>query len=310
MELKYSIPKYIAKIKMSAKKRVLVEGRDDKAHIKNLLDVIVKGHKVRIDTAENIKGDCKKTVKNNRAKIDKIHGHCKDSDDYNNLYYLCDREYHKFKIDLQISDLMSDHESEGNLSWTLGHSIENYFFTNEILCDAYRFICGSEFKSDAISVFDASLNNALKIIAAITLSARDMGKCTYPAGTIVWSDFRIDNFDVYFDVDIWNKEDKSDVANSFREGYKKYKSVVDSSDDIICSRICRGHTSMLLLQRHFASCLYHVTAVDDASKANRDANNFTKIKETSIANALCESWIRLAMEGKAIYPRNLLENVA
>ena len=41
MELKYTIPKYIAKVKMSSKKRILVEGKDDKSHIKNLLDEIL-----------------------------------------------------------------------------------------------------------------------------------------------------------------------------------------------------------------------------------------------------------------------------
>ncbi len=41
MNLKYDISNYIASVKMSSKKRILVEGRNDKSHISNLLDVLL-----------------------------------------------------------------------------------------------------------------------------------------------------------------------------------------------------------------------------------------------------------------------------
>jgi len=114
MDLKYDIGKYITKTKMSSKKRILVEGRDDKAHIKNLIDVLHKGHRVKIDTAESIKGISTETNRNNRAKIDTIHQRCKDSTDHHNLFFLCDREFLKFEIKDQVVDLMLDHETDGN----------------------------------------------------------------------------------------------------------------------------------------------------------------------------------------------------
>ena len=134
MTLKYNIPKYIASVKMSSKKRILVEGRDDRAHIKNLLNVTLKDHKVRVDTAENIEGDCAKTAKNNRAKIEKVHGITKQSTKLNNLHFLCDREFFKFEVTSQINDLMTEHEVDGNLYWTIVHSLENYFIMEEIVC--------------------------------------------------------------------------------------------------------------------------------------------------------------------------------
>jgi hypothetical protein len=90
MEVKYDVPKYIASVRMSSKKRILVEGKDDKAHIKNLLNVTLGSNRIKIDTAENIKGDCRVTSKNNRAKIEKIHSFCEASNEHNNLYFLCD----------------------------------------------------------------------------------------------------------------------------------------------------------------------------------------------------------------------------
>lgn len=73
MEVKYDVQKYITSVRMSSKKRILVEGRDDRSHVKNLLEVTLGENQIKIDTAENIKGDCNITKKNNRAKIEKIH---------------------------------------------------------------------------------------------------------------------------------------------------------------------------------------------------------------------------------------------
>ncbi|OAI21840.1 hypothetical protein A1359_18990 [Methylomonas lenta] len=310
MELKYDIKKYLAKIKMSSKKRVLVEGKDDKSHIKNLLDVIREGHKVKIDTAEDIKGTCEITARNNRAKIDKIYNQCKNSNEYDNLYFLCDREYKKFDISEKISDLMSDHESEGNLSWTIGHSIENYFFKDELLCDAYRYICSSEYKSEAINLFINILPSALKLVAAITLSAKDLDKASYPAGVIGWKHFQIENNVICIDIDMLVKNRDDQYIADFQKHIKKYLPIVDASDALICSRICRGHTAMLMLQRVFASCLNYVIKNIDVAKAEKDALIFSQLKEFNVATALCEAWVRKAKEGLALYPCQLIESVA
>ena len=146
MDLKYDISNYIASVKMSSKKRILVEGRDDRSHVNNLLYVLLADHKIKIDTAENIKGDCSTTAKNNRAKIEKIHAATEASSSHDNLFYLCDREFIKFDIDKKIIDRMTGHENDGNFSWTIGHSFENYFFTDELVCKAYRFLIGNQIK--------------------------------------------------------------------------------------------------------------------------------------------------------------------
>lgn len=87
MEVKYDIPQYIASVKMSKKNRVLVEGRYDKSHLKNLFFSVLGNSRIKVDTAEYIKGDCGATAKNNRAKIDKIHSYCGGLKDYKNLFF-------------------------------------------------------------------------------------------------------------------------------------------------------------------------------------------------------------------------------
>ncbi len=310
MELKYDILNYIASVKMSAKKRILVEGRDDRSHIKNLLNSTLKGHKVKVDTAENIKGDCAKTAKNNRAKIEKVHEITKKSASHNNLHFLCDREFLKFEVTDQINDLMSEHEADGNLNWTIGHSLENYFIKEDIVCKAYRFLCGSEYKDDAVAQYKRVFYSALKLIATVTLAAKSIEKCSYPAGTISWKDFTIKGGGLVFDIEQWKSNKDNQIASDFYDEYKKYLPIVENSNVLICSRICRGHTAMLLLQRTFAACLNDVASEDSEELAAKCAADFSRIKEPALASALSESWLQGVDSGEAIYPAALVNSVA
>jgi len=310
MSLKYDIPNYIASVKMSSKKRILVEGRDDRSHIKNLLNVTSKGHKVKVDTAENIKGDCAITGKNNRAKIEKVHEATKQSSAHQNLYFLCDREFLRFEITEHINDLMSEHEVDGNLNWTIGHSLENYFIKEDIVCRAYRFLCGSEYKNDAEDIYKTVFSSVLKIIAAVTLAAKAIGKCSYPGGTISWEDFNINEGILTFDIEKWKLNKNNQIAENFYEAYKNNFTIVEKSNVLIWSRIGRGHTAMLLLQRAFSTCLNEVAKIDDVNLATKLANDFSKIKESSLAGALCESWLHDVDTGQAIYPEKLVSSVA
>ena len=308
MDLKYDISNYIASVKMSSKTRILVEGRDDKSHIINLLKVILIDHNIKVDTAENIKGDCPVTAKNNRAKIEKVHSFSKMSSEHKNLFLFCDREFIKFRIDDKITDLMTEHESDGNLSWTIGHSLENYFIKEELVCRAYRFLCGSEYKNEAENLYRNIFSSALKLIATITLAAKKIDKCSYP-GTIYWKDFIIKNDKIHLDIDKWKLNKEEEIASDFYHEFQHYLPVVEKSDVLICSRICRGHTAMLMLQRVFSACLYHVSEEDGDKLAEKIASDFSRIKESSLSSALSESWIQGVKDGNAIYPVNLLKLV-
>ena len=307
---KYDIPKYIAKIKMSAKKRILVEGPDDRAHIKNLLSVLLDKHNVKIDVAQNIKGNCKLTAKNCKARIEKIYNTCKLQNQYSNLYFLCDREFYKFEIGDNILDLMLTHENEGNLNWTLGHSLENYFLDPKIVCDAYRFLSGSEFKNQAVNLFEDIMPSAIKIIAALTLAAKDINKSSYPIGMVDWSDFEIKGNELILDVNNWKSENDTLLLKDLKNRYSYYLPIVDLADELTCARLSRGHTAIALLQRAFAKCISHCGEPIDSALAIRDANAFSKLKEISVSNALCEAWLRTINNGNENYPKNLIESVA
>lgn len=310
MEVKYDVPKYIASVRMSSKKRILVEGRDDKSHIKNLLGVTIGNNRIKIDTAENIKGDCGVTAKNNRAKIEKIHSACKSSSEHSNLYFLCDRELQEFDIGDQLIDLMQEHKTDGNLSWTLGHSLENYFIESELILDAYRYLTSSEYKGDATIIFKGLLPSALKEIATISLAAKDIGKCSYPLGVIGWEDFNIKNGVLEFNIDSWRENENTPILVNFKAAYRKYQPIVEASDKIICARICRGHTAMQLLQRVFSLCLFNAGYQQDEELAKKCAADFSRLKESAVSTALCEAWLKTIQSGSSNYPVNLVASVA
>ena len=309
MSLSYDMPGYIANVKMSSKKRILVEGRDDKTHITNLLNSFNENHRVKIDTAERISGDCQKTSKNNRAKIEKVFDISKNTSGLDNLYYLCDREFDGFEVNSSILDFMVDDE-DSNFSFTDGHSFENYFFMDDVVCQAYRYICKSEYKNKAERLYKNIFPSAIRIISALTLSAKSISKLSYPTGVITWKSFHIEDGDLFFNIEEWKAENENDVATEFYNAYKEYLFVVESSDIQVCSKICRGHTAMVLLQRVFSACLRYVAADLDDTESSKLAEEFARIKESSLSTALCQAWIERVVKGEATYPRKLMNCIA
>lgn len=307
MELKYNIPKYVAMTRMSGKVRVLVEGKDDRGHVLNLLQQVYPKVKLRVDSAVEINGDCNLTKMNNRAKIEKIHGQCKLGSFHRKLFFLCDREFRNFDVGVIVVDTHGEHESDGNLSWTLGHSIENYFLSPIMLGEGFRYLSTSGFKSQAVTLFCSVFTDAIRKIAALTLAAKELGCANYPASQIAWPAIDLNEGCVTFD--------RGEGLNAFQlrfwAVFDKYIGVVDKSEEVVCSRLCRGHTAVLVLQRIFSACLYHVSRSTDEEVARYDANLFNNVGEVNISSALSEAWIRqvTAGVGGALYPVPLVQSI-
>ena len=96
MRLSYNYSQYIAKAMMSSKRIVLVEGKQDKAHFKNLISKVFDSNQkdtIAIDTAEHIKSESQQAQKNNRTKITEIYEQSLLAQNIDNLFFLCDREF-------------------------------------------------------------------------------------------------------------------------------------------------------------------------------------------------------------------------
>lgn len=306
MELKYDIPTYLTSAKMSSKIRVLVEGRDDRAHVSNVLAVLCPGKKIKVDMAVEIKGDGGATAKNHRAKIERAHELSKGDSQYRKLFFLCDREVRGFSVGKDLkSNIVGDHHVDGALSWTAGHSIENYFLSPGLLADGLRHLTASAFKGAAIEIFLSCFESSIRLIACLTLASVRMGNATYPCGVVGWRCISINGGDVFVNFGLINNP----MIDRFRGEFEECKEIVGNSEVGVCALVCRGHTAVIILQRIFAACLYVASGGHGPEGGEYDANVFSSIDEGLVSAALSEAWIKRVGAGYAMYPSPLVESI-
>ncbi|MDG0806492.1 DUF4435 domain-containing protein [Pectobacterium brasiliense] len=304
----YSIDSYITALEMSSKKRILVEGRHDRLHLYQLVYKFYPHSKIQIDTAQDIKSSDKATAKNNRLKIELIHSRVKDK---NNIWFLCDREFREFSWADKIEDTLNAHYCNDSLYWTLGHSLENYFFDSDVIIDAFKYLSPSEYKFRAVEIFRGLIPSSFDLFAAISLSAKKIDKAGLPSALISWRDLTIDGNKVVLERrDAYEKIDDVCV-NEFFNGISEFIPKVVLSNDVFRPRVIRGHTGVLLLQRLFSACLYFSGKDDNRIEAERSANYFSNISEISVTTALSESWVRMIGVANPLgYPEPLIQSIS
>lgn len=170
-------------------------------------------------------------------------------------------------------------------------------------------MCASGYKSDAIEKFRANLNDFIKVLAATTLAARDIGKSTYPLSIISWDSLTIKGDDLLLNIKKNKAISENELHANFESSFNLYLAIAKNSDTYSCTKICRGHTAMILLQRFFAMCLYEVIYQHDLKLAQHEAKNFSNIPESTIASSFSEAWVRSITNGKAKYPQPLLKQI-
>jgi hypothetical protein len=305
-ELQYDICSYLASVRMSSKIRVLVEGKDDRPHVTNVINYFCNSIRFKVDVASDIKGDCKITSRNNRAKIEKIHGITKGKNGYGGLVFLCDRETRGFSINANVKDDIGGHYVDGPLSWTMGHSLENYFINAAVFSDGLRYLTASAFKDEATALFSKLFESAVKFVARLTLAAEKFGNASYPCGIINW---RV----LYIGSDESVSVDFAGITNpavtKFQSIFDSYHECFEASSYEVCLNLCRGHTALVVLKRVYARCLYEAARPSGEKVAEYEANLFDNISESLIANALSEAWIKKLGGGEVYYPAPLVDSV-
>ncbi|HEJ7892232.1 TPA: DUF4435 domain-containing protein [Serratia liquefaciens] len=303
----YTIDSYITSLTMSSKKRILVEGRHDRLHLYQLIYKFNPHSKVMIDTAQDIKASDRSMAKNNRLKIEAIHSRVKNN---KNVWFLCDREFREFDVNGKIDDLLNSHFCDNSLYWTLGHSLENYFFNVDIIADAFQYLSPSEYKFKAIELFKEVIYSSFELLAVVSLSAKEIDKAGLPCALIDWRDLVI--FDSKVTLKRREKYEEIDeyCVNEFFKAFEIFMPIVISSDNSVYPKIIRGHTGVLLLQKVFSACLNITGSEDNKALAEGSANYFANISEISLTTALAESWIRkIGIEGDISYPEPLIKSL-
>lgn len=309
MSLSYNYAQYITKVMMSKKHRILVEGKDDKSHLKNLIHTmfgIEKKTSIEIDTAEQIKADSRETAKSNREKIITIYRKTVLKPNIDKLFSLCDREFDSFIVASCISETPVSNVKP--LYFTTGHSFENFFLTESVISNALSCHTSSEFKPEALDIFQNNFNQIFKIISCISLTAKDLEIASYPNGKIYWDSFSSINGIINLDIEEWCSLRGDMHSINFKNHYLKYIPIVSSTDLETCIRISRGHTAITMLQRLFAYCLFLAGQPYDESLALREAKAFANISESQITSSLSQFWLNSIQLGLNNYPVSLIDN--
>lgn len=313
MSLELSLEQYITSVKMSKKCRILVEGKNDKAHFTNLLHLKIDDkakRKVKIDTAEQLKGESRKTAKCNRAQIEEIYERTKGDKQYDNLFLLCDREFKNFDIGDYISEQIDTSIANSNFYLTEGHSFENYFFLEDILVNAFSYLTSYEFKNEAIDLFKNNFDEIFNIVSNISLTAKAIEIAKYPNGHIKWNNFSISDNCISFSIENWVLNQNDVYCEKFKSIYSNNREVVSKTHQSICIKISRSHTSIAMLQRIFAFCLYVVGREEDEVEALKETNIFVGLSEEHISAALSQSWFDSLAKGSQNYPVDLVSSIS
>ncbi|GAP76966.1 hypothetical protein W04_3545 [Pseudoalteromonas sp. SW0106-04] len=306
-----SFKAFIASLKMSKKIHIVVEGPDDKVHLNQLLHKRKLNHKTLIKSAHDFhgQGDAKK---NNRLKIEMLHEHCRQSADFKNVLYLCDREYSFFVFEDLIQDVLEDQGIDGKY-YTSGHSLENYFFSPHTLITGFRYHTDSIFKNEAEYLFRQHYLNFLVSFSSLCLAAKDIKLPFRKIESLVhWTTICLEKGGIdpnRMDQDLVKKAFQNLECN-FNDWLGKsyyYQELLKSSSDEIYWKVCRGHTGIRLLQRAFSACIYHCGFNLDRKSAEADAERFYSIQEKIISASLCEAWIQDIDREAVPYPYKLLE---
>lgn len=173
----YSPQAYVAKIRMSSRRHLLVEGPTDRAVLKRLvLALCTEGRapeaEPQIDTAELIS-----SVEGKVGNGEKVEGAYQAARAAGvSLAVWVDREFRCFDFEPDLVDKLGCHQYEPpGLYWTRGHSVENYLLTADAIIDALA----SQFAVDLRVGYDLAVRrcfgDVLFSAAAMSIAARDAG---------------------------------------------------------------------------------------------------------------------------------------
>ena len=160
----YNIPSYIAYLKMSDHKHLLVEGQNDVRFFELFFNRIQPQSKIVIDCADMITNNDSSKILGNREKIESI-----SLNNIPNLLCFVDREFRKFQYKGKIIDCLRKHHSGKSLIWSRGHSIENYCFSIDVFESPLRSQTTIPEFNDALIIFKNCFDEITRIAVLLTL---------------------------------------------------------------------------------------------------------------------------------------------
>lgn len=274
-------------------RHILVEGRDDRRLFDLLLRWLCQTHKAQricVDTAHRF-------IECAPGTRDTIEAICQALDDTNcgdRLVGFVDREFRGFDRDPLLCDRVSGHQVLGRLVWSRGHSIENYLFDIDALCDPMVAFSPDGF-SQALAIFKEVFDSAMRMACAISLAAADVGKLRRVRASIDASIVEIDPPEVRVKSDAWKTNlegnlEQEEIRN-LRSRFELLCDVVMEASIDPVRWMCDGHVGFRVIWAVYDRCV-ELSGHKGALKPKRPIP----------FNVCANSWVRRVAAGKCEYP--------
>ena len=265
---KHTPGEYQVLLRMSASRRLLVEGSDDHRFFQIVMDQLdaqnlLEGDQPLIDSAETlIEFD---EVMGNREKVEEICRNLENTELQDSVIGFVDRELRDFDLEPRILDAVNRHKLNGSVVWTRGHSVENYFFDIAILRSTFRdTLQESQSFSSAWEMFEGIFEGILRIACAASLVAFSFQETRLVLGSIDRSILRIDPPEICVVQDIWMKELSSrtkngNLAEKVVDCFLEWEEKLTAANLDTVRWLCHGHIGIKLIREAFTKCVNQVS---------------------------------------------------
>jgi len=301
----YTPAEYSKILQMSAKRRVLVEGRDDYYLILALFDEFLgvewrDVYNIEIDKAEN-----SISALGNRQAIESVVRLVANTNLREKLVGLVDREFRNFDWgDGKIIDQLQRHFVDNRLLWTRGHSAENYFLDKDILRVPFRDVSGEIFQK-AYDIFVNNIDSYIRIASKLSLTALTLNHMKRIRASLGW-DIISENADLdkgkwisHLNVIGFNLQEIEEIISV----YSEIGVITDSTDVETVRWFCDGHLSFFFLWCSFAKCVY--IATDTLNDKKTMAHRVLKYGDETRFNSCASAWAKSSKANVCEYPRDL-----
>lgn len=293
---------------MDRQKRLLVEGKTDYFFFQALFDEFLGAEwqdtcNFVIDKAENLIS-LPNNPQGNREKVEHAISVLLNTPLQSKLVGFVDREFREFTWTTDLVDQIGKHMVQGQLVWSRGHSVENYFLDAEILHKPFRDV-SDEIFSKAYHIFRQNVENYMRTATTITLTALELHYLNKIVYSLDWNTIGL-NGEV--NLDVWETRLSelsyaSDKINQIIACYKKWADFLRSANDEIIKWFCHGHIGFYIIWRAFARCTYE--SIDDHNDRERLARKVFKYTDEDRFKMCATSWASSAQQGTAQYPTEI-----
>lgn len=308
-KLQFEPMEYFGYLLLSSNSHLLVEGDDDCTFFSRLFDKFENGNTIDIDDASQLIGFGQKL--GNREKVEFI---CQEIDKRpfkKKLVGFVDRESRGFIFEPQLFDQLSNHKIVGQLVWSRGHSIENYFFDIDVVREPIDTLSTAQFTKQALLKFEEMFNELLRLACIIGLLGKDIGNYKILKSILTWEMIIIINGKMVIDKahvirELRSKNFHEEIISKIDSRYDHWYEIVNNTDNETVRWLCHGHTGLSILWAGFKRIVYEVSVLNGAENPMKEVTHAIEVGEKIRCNACAMQWKKQPVVNSDQYPFELL----